>query len=174
MATGRILIKRTLIAYVPIILLLGFCSQVMAASVHLAWDASASPNISGYKIYIGNSSGAYDRILSVGNLTSYTIPDLVEGTWYFAVTAFDTSGNESNFSNEIEKQIGSASPPPSPVPCDFNGDSAVTRADWDLLSSQVLLVSPNTSVYDVNKDSKVNSLDLQIVANVAQRTGSCQ
>jgi hypothetical protein len=47
----------------------------------------------------------------VGNVTSYRVDGLVEGqTYYFAVTAEDTSGNESGFSIERSAQATTSQP----------------------------------------------------------------
>jgi hypothetical protein len=79
-----------------------FClGQGVAADVSLAWDASASPDISGYKLYRGTGSGSYDAPVEVGNQTAYTVTGLTAGTYYFAVTAVNTTGDESDFSNEV-------------------------------------------------------------------------
>jgi len=32
-------------------------------------------------------------------MTSYTITDLTSGTWYFAMSAYDSSGNQSALTN---------------------------------------------------------------------------
>jgi hypothetical protein len=45
---------------------------------------------------------------------TYTVTGLTDGLRYcFAVTAYDTSGNESAYSNEVCKTLSSAVPPPS-------------------------------------------------------------
>ncbi len=74
----------------------------------ISWDAptqntDGSPaSIAGYKIYYGISSGLYTGALDVGNVTSYTVDlSIAPGTYYIAVTAYDASGNESDFSNEV-------------------------------------------------------------------------
>jgi len=73
-----------------------------AASVTLAWDRSQGPDITGYRVYYGTTSRHYTTMLSVGNSTTCTITNLEPGTtYYLAVTAYDTSGNESSFSQEI-------------------------------------------------------------------------
>jgi hypothetical protein len=42
----------------------------------------------------------------VGNVAAYTLMGLSNGArYYFAVTAFDISGNESGYSNEVFKDI---------------------------------------------------------------------
>jgi hypothetical protein len=72
----------------------------------LAWDPSASTNVAGYKLYIGTAPGIYNSSMNVGNVTFFTISDLgPAGTYYFAVTAYNTSGLESGFSNEVSKSI---------------------------------------------------------------------
>lgn len=56
----------------------------------------------GYRVHMGRSEGNYDSILDAGESTSYTVTGLEPGhTYYFAVTAYDDSGVESGFSNEI-------------------------------------------------------------------------
>jgi hypothetical protein len=48
--------------------------------------------------------------LDVGNYTSCTIADLDENeTYYFAVTAYSTEGEESDFSNEVSNSSPSSS-----------------------------------------------------------------
>jgi fibronectin type 3 domain-containing protein len=89
------------------ILLFNTCNS-LAGSVTLAWDPpdGETPDLAGYKIYYGNSSGNYSYSIDVGNVTTYTLTDLTEGqTYYFAATAYDTSGNESEYSNEISTTI---------------------------------------------------------------------
>jgi chitodextrinase len=76
----------------------------------LAWDAVTATNLSGYRIYYGTAPGTYlqslGQGLNVGNVTTYTVTGLSSGTrYYFAVTAFDTSSNESIYSNEVFKDM---------------------------------------------------------------------
>ncbi len=57
--------------------------------------------MAGYSIYYGTASRIYTNKISIGNGTSVTITNLVEGiTYYFAATAYDDAGLESPFSNE--------------------------------------------------------------------------
>jgi fibronectin type 3 domain-containing protein len=45
-------------------------------------------------------------VVDVGNVTAYAVTNLGVGTtYYFAVTAYNTSGVESSFSNEVSKSI---------------------------------------------------------------------
>ena len=79
-------------------------------TANLTWDAVTDPNLSGYRVYYGTAPGTYVQSpgqgISVGNVTSYVVTGLSRGTrYYFTVTAFDTSNNESSFSNEVFKDI---------------------------------------------------------------------
>jgi len=69
----------------------------------LTWDANREPDLAGYRIYCGTVSKVYptNQTVPVGTTTA-TIQPLGAPT-YCAVTAFDTSGNESPFSSEVSK-----------------------------------------------------------------------
>lgn len=82
-------------------------TYIYAGTVKLAWDASISPEIVGYKIYYGTSSGSYSDSVYVGNVFTCTIENLIGGkTYYFAATAVDADNNESGYSNEVFTFIG--------------------------------------------------------------------
>jgi hypothetical protein len=77
-----------------------------AAVVNLAWDPSTEVDLAGYKIYYGYASGDYDTSIDVGNTTTFQITDLeYNQTYYFASTAYNNSGLESDYSNEISCTI---------------------------------------------------------------------
>ena len=76
----------------------------------LAWDAVTAPSLGGYRVYFGTAPGTYLQPLgqgiSVGNVTAYTVTGLAGGTrYYFAVTDFDSLGQESSYSNEVFKDV---------------------------------------------------------------------
>jgi len=79
-------------------------------------DGTPVTDLAGYKIYYGTISRTisqtYDEIVDVGDVTTYKVSGLNEGTYYFAVTAYDTSGNESDFSAELPKTIKIPPMPP--------------------------------------------------------------
>ena len=69
----------------------------------LAWDAGAV-GATGFRVYYGTSSRSYTNKISVGLVPGYSVT-LPPGTYYFVVTAYDASGNESVYSNEVSKTI---------------------------------------------------------------------
>jgi len=76
--------------------------SVQSAQVTLAWDSSSDTAVRGYKLYWGTEDQQYALLADVGNSTSETLADLQPGTtYYFAATAYDASGNESVYSNEV-------------------------------------------------------------------------
>lgn len=75
--------------------------------ITLTWDASTSPNVGGYRVHYGLSSGNYPNKVFVGNQTSYTLSGLDGGrTVYIVVTALESNGTgESDFSDEVVVKI---------------------------------------------------------------------
>lgn len=71
-------------------------------NVTVSWDVSPGGNVAGYNLYYGPNSLEYTNMLVAGNATSVLVPGLVEGaTYYFAATAYDLTGVESELSNEV-------------------------------------------------------------------------
>src|SRR5262245_61849127 len=79
--------------------------SAQASSVNLTWDPSPTPGVIGYKIHFGNASGNYSQVVSVTNATTTTISGLPAGTTFFAATALDASGLESDVSNEVSQDV---------------------------------------------------------------------
>jgi hypothetical protein len=151
-----------------VVFLLCTCAPASAANVSLAWDPSTSPNVSGYRLYIGNASRNYNTPITLANQTTYTVTGLGSGTWFFAVTAFDADGNESDFSNEVSQVISTSTPR-----CNINGDATVDALDLQALANVILNSSPTSGSYDLNSDGRVDALDLQILNNVILGLRSC-
>src|SRR6266576_2511227 len=85
-----------------------------AGRVSLAWNASVTTGVTGYIINYGVVSGTYTNARSVGNVTSASISNLIEGTTYFfAAKAYDSANVQSHFSNEASYSVPvSANQPP--------------------------------------------------------------
>jgi azurin len=69
-------------------------------------DGSALTNLAGYRVYWGSSPRNYSQsaLVNGGTTTQHQVT-LTAGTWYFAVTARNTDGGESGFSNEVSKTV---------------------------------------------------------------------
>ena len=75
------------------LLLALFAYPALAGQASLAWNASASTNVTGYKVHYGMASASYATHVDVGNSLSATVPTLTPGaTYYFAVTAYNSAG----------------------------------------------------------------------------------
>jgi hypothetical protein len=75
-------------------------------SLGLAWDRSADPSVSGYRLYCGTHSGVYTQTIEIGNATTTLISNLVEGaTYFFAVSAYRPASLESSLSNEVSYRV---------------------------------------------------------------------
>jgi len=94
--------KKILLFLVFTILFSVTIRSVQSGSVTLAWDASPDASVTGYRIYYGVASKNYTNSVTIGNVTNVTLVALRPGvTYWFAATAVDGSGLESDFSNEI-------------------------------------------------------------------------
>ena len=83
-------------------------------SVSLTWtaptkreDGTPLTNLAGYYIRYGRMSEIYDYEIKIDNpsVTTYVVEGLQPATWYFVVSAYDTDGVESHYSNEIERVV---------------------------------------------------------------------
>ncbi len=69
-------------------------------------DGSPLTNLGGYRVRYGTASASYNQNIDVGNVTTYKVANLAEGsTYYFTVTAYSATGKESAYSNEGSKKI---------------------------------------------------------------------
>jgi len=86
--------------------------------VTLQWDANTEPDRAGYRIYYDIDTGPpYDGAVTAedsspidvkiadveaGDTVQYTLTGLEDGeTYFFTVTAYNTSGSESGYSNKV-------------------------------------------------------------------------
>ena len=80
-------------------------SPVWAGDAILSWDPNSETDLAGYKVYHRLATGNFGVPIDVGNQTTYTVTGLGDGTYHFAITAYDTSGNESPKSTEVSKTV---------------------------------------------------------------------
>ncbi len=97
----------TQLFFIPLLLILAslvlFAQHAYCGAVTLAWDPnSPSENIAGYKLYYGTESRSYSGMIDITNGTLKKVSKLEKGYhYYFAVTAYDEAGQESDFSEEL-------------------------------------------------------------------------
>lgn len=84
----------------------------VTTSVTLDWDATTTRadgsalTVAGYRVSYGTAPGSYGTTVDIGDATTCVIEGLTTGnTYFFVVTSYDSSGNESEPSNEISKDI---------------------------------------------------------------------
>ena len=143
------------------------CGPAFPINITLDWDPISAATLAGYKIYYGFQSRTYTASIPIGTQTSFTFPAgvlQVGQTYYFAVTAYDNSGNESNYSNEVFTTIPT---------CDIDGDGITGSADLQALADGILGKKAASAAYDLNDDGNVDVLDLQILRNVVAGIRSC-
>lgn len=87
------------------------------ASIMAQWDYGKEPDVSHFRLFYGEETGKYaigysvplaDWVAPPGWMT-LPIP-LDPGTYYMAVTAVDTAGNESGYSNEAQVVVPNKPP----------------------------------------------------------------
>ncbi|MBZ5499715.1 MAG: fibronectin type III domain-containing protein [Acidobacteriia bacterium] len=145
-------------------------APLLAADVTLAWDPNSETDLAGYKVYYGTSPRTYGAPISLGKQTTFTVTGLSLGTYYFAVTAYNTAGLESGFSNEVSTTIT------APSRCDLNLDGAVNIMDLQALINAILGVKPLSPMVsgDMNGDGGTNVLDVQILVSVILGITGCK
>lgn len=90
-------------------------SHARGATYVLAWDASPDTEVVGYNVYFGGTSRSYNANLIFGTdicnqLGCRAEINLGEGTWFLSVTAFNSDGIESDFSEELQVKAGTQEP----------------------------------------------------------------
>ena len=70
-------------------------------------DGSALTNLAGYRIRYGTAPTALTQTVQVANagLTTYVVDNLAQGTWYFSMTAYTSTGLESMPTNVVSKTV---------------------------------------------------------------------
>lgn len=109
--------------FLAIVLVLFMVSTASAWTVSFSWDANSETDLGGYKVYQGlNAGGPYVQVgedIALSMLSDVANPEWsieveADGHYYWVVTAYDTSTNESGYSNEVNQRLDSV-PPENPT-----------------------------------------------------------
>lgn len=103
--------KRSLPILLSLFLL--FCATItMARDIVLQWDPNSETDLSGYKVHWGVEPRKYTaESEQLGLTTTYTLTLPDDGQiYYFAITANDTEGGVSDYSNEVNTNMINVAP----------------------------------------------------------------
>lgn len=96
------LVPQSFVLLIPALLI--FSSAALAMTVNLQWDRNSEADLAGYKcLYRQRTMPTYTTYTTVaGQHTDCSIRGLADGQIYiFAVTAYNTAGQESSLSNRV-------------------------------------------------------------------------
>ena len=94
-----------------------FAPAAQAAQIQVTWDPNTEEDLAGYRLYVGQAPGQYGEPVDVGNVTGHVMEITPQhgATYYFALTAYDTSGNESGYSDEASCFVPDGVKPEKPT-----------------------------------------------------------
>jgi len=134
---------------------------ILSIMVGLSWQANKESDLAGYRVYKSCQSGNYISSIADVGLDTFLLNIPVDcDTTYFVVTAYDTAGNESAFSNEVYKLLISQ----IHWLGDLNDDCIIDGLDQIILSVNKGKVN-NISDYDLNHDGIIDGLDQIILSS---------
>lgn len=114
MCPGRVRQIRVAILAV-IVACLAHVGPAVAGTVRLAWDPNTEPTLAGYALVYGPSSGVYTSTVTLPSSAQTHELSLPDGTYFFAIRAYDTAGAYSGYSNEVRVDlVGTPGPPSQP------------------------------------------------------------
>jgi hypothetical protein len=119
-----------------VLILLASAFGVSAQSVTFAWDPISG--VAGYKLYQGGVSRVYTNSVNAGSATQATISGLLVGkTYYFAATAYNSVGIESDYSSEIAYTVPANGSPVITLTSPSNGATYSSPATIHLAANVV-------------------------------------
>ena len=145
----------------------GVYAIAMNNSVYLSWNYNYYTNVVGYNVFVSNSyAGKYQKIGFSNSNEFYDTGALNGTTYFYAVSAYDNYGNESDLSTENI----SATPRPEIFNLTlYDYRTSPTRAGYDLSTNQVVAYDSqsadiyyeyynNLSYMNVFKDSDIQDM----------------
>lgn len=129
----------------------------------VSWDANSEPDLAGYKVYWGTASRNYSNVVDAKNVTSYTVAGLADGIeYFFAVTAYDTAFNESDYSRESSFTI----PMQDNIAPEIVSVSMQSATELNVIFNEKIDKSSaeNLTNYQINNGIAIQSVQLDVDA----------
>ena len=121
------------------------CIPAQAANVSIAWQESADPFVLGYRVYLGESPGAYTDSFDTGADSNFDFTELDESKdYYCVVTTYNGLNLESLPSNEIVIRIDSEV---TEVPVDEEPFDDSLAAYWTFDGQSSDLISERDAIF---------------------------
>ena len=135
-------------------------SQVFSARIQ--WKPVPEEDLKGYLIYCGTQSGIYSDTVDVGNIVEYEMTALDTGiTYFFTIKAYDTWGNLSHPSPEldflIERQLNHSTNMPEISEAFLN---STTELELDFNGSLDRSLAENVSSYSIHPSIAISGVRL--------------
>ena len=118
-------------------------------TVQVSWDENTDSDQAGYRVYRGRSVDSLMLLSDVGTEVSYLDTDVTnDTTYYYAVTAYDTDGNESKYSDAVHATPSIRPDTPTGISYRFDTNSIILI--WD---SQDYENISSINIYRADTDS---------------------
>ncbi|BCS32845.2 hypothetical protein TBR22_A20690 [Luteitalea sp. TBR-22] len=105
---------------VGFLLLWAQVGQAAAGNVRLYWDANTEADLAGYVLAYGRLPGTYTTSVTLApSAVTHEFTNLSDGTYYFAIRAFNAANVYSGYSNEVRVVVGTGVAPTAPTVTSF-------------------------------------------------------
>ena len=140
----------------------GLAATAGDGTVSLDWADNAEPDLASYDVRRSTvAGGPYTQIASGVAVSAYADNAVTNGTtYYYVVTAVDTSGNESSASNQASATPLDTTPPTAPTGLVATAGDGSVSLDW------ADNTEPDLSSYNVKRSTAAGGPYTQIAAGI--------